>query len=176
MSIQYENLDATTRDYMRSEINLDFENAQVYYSKYLKNGLQDLWDDLILSAANEHDDSWLENQIKTKNMLVDSYQKRKPSGGFTVAKVPYTAPQTLAEGEFNRLYCRGLCSRAIEEGKKVQVYRGKSVTNARSASQAMIGQIMDPKLLLEDLRVNIGVDPAFKLPSGPNSGLTIKLV
>ncbi|MEZ8080960.1 hypothetical protein A1OW_24295 [Enterovibrio norvegicus] len=175
MTIRFNNLDSTTRDYMRGEVNLDFENAKVYYSKFLKAGLKDQWDDLLLSAVNDHDEAWLEQQIGANQLLVDSYQKRKPKGGFTTAKVPYTAPQTLAEGEFNRFYCRGLCARAIEEGKMVQVYRGKEVAHARSASETMIGKVVDPKVLLEDLRVNIGVDTALGLPAGPNSGLTIKL-
>ncbi|EGR1837059.1 hypothetical protein Q5N63_04305 [Vibrio cholerae] len=176
MSIYLENLDSTTRDYMRSEVNMDFENNSVYYSKYLKSGLEDSWDDMLLKAVTEYDDVWLEKQVETQQLLVDTYQKRKPTGGFTTAKVPYTAPQTLAEGEFNRFYCRGLCARAIEEGKMVQVYRGKDVTNARSASEQMIGQTISPKELLDDLRTNVGVDTALGLPAGPNSGLTIKLV
>lgn len=176
MSIYLENLDATTRDYMRGEVNMDFENNSVYYSKFLKSGLEDSWDDILLNAVTEHDDIWLEQQIEAKQLLVDTYQKRKPTGGFTIAKVPYTAPQTLAEGEFNRFYCRGLCVRAMEEGKMVEVYRGKDVTNARSASELMIGKTISPKELLQDLRTNIGVDTALGLPAGPNSGLTIKLV
>ncbi|BEE07817.1 hypothetical protein [Aeromonas dhakensis] len=58
----------------------------------------------------------------------------------------------------------------------VQVYRGKNVANARSESKQMIGQIISPKELLDDLRTNVGVDTALGLPAGPNSGLTIKLV
>lgn len=176
MGIKFECLDAITRQYMHGEVNFDFENAKIYYSKFLKNGLQDKWDEILLSAVNEYDEAWLEKQIEVNQILVNSYERKKPSGGFTIAKVPYTAPQTLAEGEFNRFYCRGLCARAIEEDKMVQVYRGKQVSNARSASEAMIGKVVDPRALLEDLRVNIGVDSAFRLPAGPNSGLTIKLV
>lgn len=176
MAIYFENLDKKTRDYMRGEVNVDFEKANVYYSKYLKSGFRDKWDRLLLDAVAEHDDTWLENQVEVNQLLVDSYQRKKPKGGFTIVKVPYSAAQTLAEGEFNRFYCRGLCMRAIEEGKMVQVYRGKAVENARSASEQMIGRVISPKALLEDLRVNIGVDTALGLPAGPNSGLTIKLV
>ncbi|WP_144207737.1 hypothetical protein [Shewanella donghaensis] len=176
MALNFENLDAETRQFMREEINLDFENAKVYYSRFLKEGLNDQWDELLLSAVEHHDDNWLEREIETNHMLVQSYQKKKPKGGFTIAKVPHTAAQTLSEGEFNRFYCRGLCARAISENKNVQVYRAKSVSNARSASEAMIGTVVSPIALLEDLRINIGVDTALGLPAGPNSGLTIKLV
>lgn len=176
MAIHFENLDLITRDYMRGEVNVDFENAKVYYSKFLKEGLQDTWDNLLLKAITEYDDTWLESQIESNQLLVDTYQKKKPNGGFTIAKVPHTAAQTLSEGEFNRFYCRGLCMRAIEEGKMIQVYRGKEVAHARSASVQILGRTFSPRELLMDLRVNIGVDTALGLPSGPNSGLTIKLI
>ena len=93
-----------------------------------------------------------------------------------MAEVPYTAPETLAEGEFNRFYARGLCRRAIEEGtSQLIVYRAKQVMNARSASQAKIGTKISAKELLQDLRTHPGVDTALGLPQGPNSGLSVKL-
>lgn len=176
MPIHLENLDSITRNYMLSEVNMDFEKDSIYYSKYLKSGLEDSWNNIFIKAVIEHNDVWLEQQTEIQELLVKTYQKRNPTGGFTTAKVPYTAPQTLAEGEFNRFYCRGLCVRAIKEGKMVQVYRGKNVANARSESKQMIGQIISPKELLDHLRTNVGVDTALGLPAGPNSGLTIKLV
>ena len=93
-----------------------------------------------------------------------------------MARVPRTAPDTLAEGEFNRFYVRGLCARALEENvTEVQVYRGKSVRNPRPESRAMIGKVLLARDLLEDLRRSQGVEPALGLPTGPNSGLTIRL-
>ncbi|MGS0693791.1 hypothetical protein [Shewanella sp. 0m-4] len=175
MAITYENLDPTTRNYMRNEVNLDLEQDRVYRSKHLNVGLEDAWDDALIEAVITHDDTWLEHQVETQKMLRDSYQKRTPSGGVTVAKVPVNAAQTLAEGEFNRYYCRGLCARAIEEERQVEVYRGKPVQNARSASVAMIGKVYNPREILEDLRAN-PLDTALGLPPGPNSGLTIKLI
>lgn len=81
----------------------------------------------------------------------------------------------LAEGEFNRYYIRALCLRAIEEGKKLKVYRAKEVGNPRSESAVKIGQEVDSQLLLADLRKNIGIDTCFGLPAGPNSGLSVRL-
>ncbi|KIO37403.1 hypothetical protein [Shewanella sp. cp20] len=175
MAIAFENLDPTTRNYMRNEVNLDLEQDRVYRSRHLNTGFKDAWEDALIEAVTTNDDAWLEQQVESQNMLKDTYQKRTPSGGMTIAKVPVNAAQTLAEGEFNRYYCRGLCARAIEEGKQVEVYRGKAVQNARSASVAMIGRVINPAELLEDLRAN-PLDTALGLPPGPNSGLTIKLV
>lgn len=93
-----------------------------------------------------------------------------------MAKVPVTAPDTLAEGEFNRFYARGLCARAIADGiPDVEVYRGKQVQRPRPESQSKIGNRINVKALLEDLRKSQGVEPALGLPPGPNSGLTVRL-
>lgn len=97
--------------------------------------------------------------------------------GKTFAKgVPVNASQTLAEGEFNRFYARGLCLRAVNEGhSQVRVYRAKDVASPRPASEAMIGMLLDAQALLEDLRQSSGVEPALGLPPGPNSGLSVEL-
>ncbi len=90
--------------------------------------------------------------------------------------MPVTAPETLAEGEFNRFYARGLCRRAMAQGiESLLVYRAKEVVNPRPESVALIGKSLPVKQLLEDLRANIGTDTALGLPPGPNSGLSVKL-
>lgn len=53
-----------------------------------------------------------------------------------------TAAQTMAEGEFNVYYARGVCIRAIAEtgsDATVTIYRARESANARSASIALIG-------------------------------------
>ena len=93
-----------------------------------------------------------------------------------MAKVPHTTPDILAEGEFNRLYARGLCVTVLALGRtEVEVYRGKVVQNPRPESQAMIGRCMPAQKLLEDLRMSQKVEPALGLPPGPNSGLTVRV-
>ncbi|MCG8431014.1 MAG: hypothetical protein MJA29_07565, partial [Candidatus Omnitrophica bacterium] len=109
--------------------------------------------------------------------MKDYEQRKKRGGGFTTAKVPITAPDTLSEGEFNRYYVRGLCVRVIEEGvNQVEVYRGIPVNQPRSESEALLGKRLSAEALLADLRESVGVEPALGLPPGPNSGLTIRMV
>jgi hypothetical protein len=82
----------------------------------------------------------------------------------------------LAEGEFNRYYCRGLCQRALEVGiEEVEVYRAKAVTTPRPESQRLIGRRLSARSLLNDLRTSQGVEPALGVPPGPNSGLSVRL-
>ena len=161
---------------MIEELNLDKSNNKIYMSKRLSlTGRQD-YEPLLRSAIEGHNDGWLADRLREKGRLNATEEKRKPSGGTTVAKVPIDAPDMLAEGEFNRFYARGLCLRAIAEGvQKLMIYRAKEVRSPRTESQQMIGREVDPKILLEDLRANIGIEPALKLPPGPNSGLSVKL-
>ena len=95
-----------------------------------------------------------------------------------MARVPYTAPMTLAEGEFNRFYLRGACLRAASEVSRnmIEIYRARPSVNPRPQSEALIGTRLDPTILLSDLRDHIGVDTALRLPPGPNSGLSGRLV
>ena len=103
-------------------------------------------------------------------------QRNNPRGGTTQVRMPKNAPEMLAEGEFNRLYARGVCRRAIAQGiEEVTIYRAKDVSNPRPESEMKIGTRVNAKLLLEDLRTHQGVDPALGLPGGPNSGLSVRL-
>jgi hypothetical protein len=131
--------------------------------------------DLLRAACERYNDDWLEGQLRMKGCMTATHIRRTPKGGLTTASVPVTAPQTFAEGEFNRFYARGLCSRAIEENiSHVEVYRGKLVQNPRPESEAKIGERLPAKELLNDLRNAQGVEPCLGIPL-PNSGLTFKI-
>lgn len=104
-------------------------------------------------------------------------QRRKPSGGYSTVSVPVTAADTLAEGEFNRFYVRGLCRRNLQDRDgQLVVHRAKTVAQPRPESEALIGTNPDAQRLLSDLRTNIGVEPALGVPKGPNSGLSVKII
>jgi hypothetical protein len=176
MGIDYENLDERTREFMIKELDLDVSNKKLYVSPRLNSVGKTIWENVLREAIQNHNDDWLAEQLLNKGCMKTHEERRTRSGGMTMAKVPVTARETLAEGEFNRFYARGLCARALEDGiPEVEVYRGKQVKNPRPTSQAMIGKKIDAKTLLEDLRTSQGVEPALKLPPGPNSGLTIRL-
>lgn len=177
MSINYESLDDRVKILMVEELKLDQSKGTLYISKRLTEEGAEGWVALIREAIEQHDDSWLASQLRSKNYIRTHEQRRKPSGGFTLAKVPRTAHDTMAEGEFNRFYARGLCLYVLESGgSEVEIYRGKQVENPRPESQAMIGHKLSASQLLEDLRKSPGVEPALGLPPGPNSGLTIRRI
>jgi hypothetical protein len=176
MGLAYEDLDDTTRRLMRLEIESDIANGTIYISSYLNPQGCDSWPRLLVEAASSGNDDSLAAAIRRDDCLKSHYDRRKPKGGYTSAAVPYNAHETMGEGEFNRYYCRGLCKRALEEGITVlEVYRAKPVAAPRPASQAKLGQLVDPATVLADLRQTQGVEPALGLPPGPNSGLTLRI-
>lgn len=176
MALNLTNLDERTRGLMIKEVDLDIANARLYMSPRLNTSGRSQYPTLLREAIKSYDDAWLAQQIRIKALLETVETRQTPSGGTTTVRVPMTAPDTLAEGEFNRFYCRGVCARAIEEGKAtVRVYRAKQVGNPRPESQAKVNTMVDAKQLLNDLRTNQGVEPALGIPPGPNSGLSIQL-
>lgn len=176
MPLQYENLDERTRALMVEEMDTDLAAGTLYVSSYLASPAP-AYVALLKQAASVHDDAWLAHQIRDGRHLASYHPRKTPSGGTTMAKVPVTAPETLADGEFNHYYVRALCRRALESGADyVQVYRAKQVMNPRPESQARIGALIQAAALLADLRSHQGMEPALGVPPGPNSGLSVRLV
>lgn len=174
MGMNFVNLDDKTRKYMLDELAQDVASNKLYLSPRLNDAGRRNYEKLLRSAIQNGDDVSLANSLV--GMFKEYEQRAKKSGGYTNAKVPVTAPETLAEGEFNRFYCRGVCRRSMEEGLgEVQVYRAKAVLNPRPQSQVLEGSKLKADRLLHDLRINIGVDTALGVPAGPNSGLSIRL-
>jgi hypothetical protein len=176
MGLIYEHLDERIREFMIKEIEFDITKKNLYISKRLNDTGRDKYQELLKSAAQMHDDNWLANELRSSGCFKAFVEKEKPSGGSTTAKVPVNAPETLAEGEFNRFYIRGLCRAAIEDSiPELEICRGKEVSQPRPESEASIGKTVRAEKLLEDLRKSVGVEPALGVPSGPNSGLTARL-
>jgi hypothetical protein len=162
---------------MIDEIDMAIADKSIYLSPWLSpQGLQD-WSGLLKAAAANGSDDTLAAALRQNGRVNETALRRKPrSTEMTSYRVPDTAPMTMAEGEFNRFYCRGLCRRAIANGiTTLEVYRAKSVEQPRQDSEAKIGSKVDPKAILEDLRNSAGVEPSLGLPPGPNSGLTLKI-
>lgn len=175
MGLRYENLDAETRRLMVEEIQFDIAHDKLYIGTHLSQTGQGDWTEILIDAVTNGTDDSLAQALRERGRLNQTAQRRKPNGGYTTYRVPITAPETLAEGEFNRFYVRALCRRAIKEGiPRLEVYRAKNVREPRPESFQKIGLLMDPQVVLIDVRASPGVDTALGMPQGPNSGLTLR--
>jgi hypothetical protein len=173
MGLYYKNLDEATRKYML----LEFEKGEFYKSERLNENKFEEWKKILHEGLEFHDDDWIAHQLQLKGLLKTHELRRKPNGGMTEVKVPSNAAQMLAEGEFNKFYLRGICSRAIESHyTHVRIYRGKEVASPRIESERKIGTTLEVVALLEELRKDTLIDSVLGLPAGPNSGLTAEIV
>lgn len=176
MALLLINLDDCTRQFMLAEMEQDVFQGNFYVSPRLSQNGQRDYENLLRAAINSYDDVWLANSLRLNGRMNGTEPRRKHNGGVTTAKIPETAPDTLAEGEFNRFYIRGLCIRALEDSvRHLIIYRAKEVSNPRAESEVKIGARIDAKALLNDLKTHTGVDTALGLPGGPNSGLSVRL-
>ena len=176
MSLHLVNLDARTRPYMLDEFERDLRVGTLYLSPRLSaRGLTD-YADLLCAALTSGDEASLAQGLRAHGRMKTREIRQKRRGEAILVNVPARAPETLAAGEFNRYYMRGLCRRALADGvAELIVYRARRVRAPRPGSEAAIGVGVDPLSLLDDLRTSPGIIPAFGLPGGSNSGISVRL-
>jgi hypothetical protein len=173
VGLKFEDLEVA-RKFMLEEIEMDVQSEKIYLSSYLTQSGQGNWAGLLLAAAQTGSDETL--AVSVRGMFSTKIQKRKHKGGFIWAAVPHNANEVLAESEFNRYFCRGLARHATDAGiPRLEVYRAKQVAQPRPESQQKIGLLVDPGVILIDLRSSQGVEPALGIPLGPGSGITLRI-
>ncbi len=178
MALYLENLDERTRQLMLDEMEYDIAHNQLHISPFLSGQGQRDYASLLREALQSGSDETLAQSLRQHRRILRTLPRRNPkSGGYSITATPENAAQVLAESEFNRYYIRALARRAIEDGiQELVIYRAKPVSNPRPESEARIETSLSPEDLLEDLRAHPGDEPpALGVPSGPNSGLSVRL-
>src|SRR4051812_11592399 len=104
MALALEDLDDRTRRFMVEELDRDLAAGSLYISTRLADEAAAEYPDLLRSAMQSGDDETLASELRRHGRLLEREPRKTPSGGWTTAKVPTTAAETLAEGEFNRFY------------------------------------------------------------------------
>ncbi len=164
MALKLEDLDARTRDFMLDEFERDRLEGRLYLSPWLSDLGRAHYADLLTLAIRCGNDESLAAFVK--GLLLETYNERR---------VPCNAHTTLAEGEFNRFYIRGLCRRAIEERvPQLEIVRAKDVYMPRALSQKRLGALVEPGCLLLDLRTHVGAPPVHGVPLW-GSGLSVRI-
>ena len=177
MALFLENLDERTRQLMLDELEYDIAHNQLHISPFLSGQGQRDYVHLIREAIQTGTDESLAEALQSHRRINRTQPRRQPKGGYSIASTPENAAQVLAESEFNRYYIRGLARRAIEDGiPELVIYRAKPAKNPRPESEARVETALSPQDLLDDLRAHPGDEPpALGVPSGPNSGLSVRL-
>lgn len=167
-------LDDITRTAMIAEAEADIHAGRLYLGRRLNTRGQRRWPTALAEALSQGSPDSLAAALRDEGLIAE-HETSHRNGTTYDKKVPISAADTLAEGEYIRFYMRAVCIRALAAGSKVRIYRAKTVAAPRPESQAKIGQVVDPAALLDDLRQNIGVETFLGL-SRPNSGLCISLM
>jgi len=177
MALYFENLDDRTRKLMLDEMEYDIEHDQLHISPFLSGQGERDYANLLREALQSGNDETLAQSLRVHRRILKTLPRRNPKGGYSIAATAENAAEVLAESEFNRYYIRGLARRAIEDGvQELVVYRAKSVRNPRPESEARVETAISPQELLDDLRSHPGDErPTLGVPSGPNSGLSVRL-
>ena len=177
MALYFENLDDRTRQLMLDEMEYDVANNQLHISPFLSGQGQRDYANLLREALQSGDDEKLAESLRDHRRILRTLPRRNPKGGYSISTTPENAAQVLAESEFNRYYIRALARRAIADGiSELVIYRAKPVSNPRPESEARVETTLSPQQLLDDLRSHPGDEPpTLGVPSGPNSGLSVRL-
>ena len=177
MALYLENLDDRTRQLMLEELEYDIAHHQLHISPFLSGQGQRDYAELLREALQSGTDESLAENLREHRRIIRTQPRRQPKGGYSIAATPENAAQVLAESEFNRYYIRGLARRAIEDGiEELVIYRAKPAKNPRPESESRVETSISPQELLDDLRAHPGDEPpTLGVPSGPNSGLSVRL-
>lgn len=177
MALYFENLDDRTRQLMLDEMDYDIANNQLHISPFLSGQGQRDYANLLREALQNGNDETLAQNLREHRRILRTLPRRNPTGGYSIAATAENAAEVLAESEFNRYYIRALARRAIEDGiQELVVYRAKPVRTPRPESEARVETALSPEDLLADLRAHLGDErPSLGVPSGPNSGLSVRL-
>ena len=173
-------LDATTRFFMRAEVEMDRAAGTLFLSARLSPHGRVEYPELLLKAIDAGTPDSLAVAL-LQNWRLNLWEvATDPQGRSRRKRVPYNAADSLAHREFNRYYIRGVCARAeVECIQSVEVYRAKALGRALSEIQQRIGDRLDARALLTYLRAHNdpkSVETALGAPGGTNSGLTVRLV
>lgn len=173
-----ENLSPEVRVEMTAEVQSDIDAGRLFLSPRLRKPGEEDYPRLLLEAVATHDIRWLVSELNKGGRLASSESYLR-GGRYFTRRVPSNAAEMIAEGEFNRFYCRGLCRMLLStlDSAEVEVYRAKRVDEPRRESQRLIGKRLPAAAVLADLRMNSsGVDTVLGVPAGPNSGLSVRVV
>jgi len=150
---------------MENELDEDIKTNNLYFSVYLPEDKKEEYLILLRKCIKSKD---VNDLIEGVNPLLTGLSPKTGNGRIE------NSHKTFGEGEFNRYYCRGVCLKAIEEGKTVVVYRARASIEPRSSSKHLLNKVFNPSVLIEDFRTKKRDSTSFMICL-PNSGNSIQI-
>lgn len=123
--MEYQHLN-DVRDLMLEEAVADIEANILFISPRLNKVGQGDYPTLLVESIRDYDDDWMANELAVRQLL-NAYEMSHSRSGTPYTKaIPRNANETLAVGEFNRFYMRGVARLALANGhEEVLVIRGQ---------------------------------------------------
>jgi hypothetical protein len=175
LTLNLENLNDDVRTFMLAEVEQDEASGSLYMSKRFNAHGHEVYPALLKEAIQRHDDAWLANELLKANAF-KAVEHGSAWGKPSMGRVDRTAHETLAEGQFNTFYMRGLCRYAVAHGiTTLEFYRAGEVFQERPESHARVGQQFSPETILRDLAAPFGTRTETGLPPEPNSTLSLRI-
>jgi hypothetical protein len=165
--------DNQTRWLMVDELERDQRATRVYDSPLLTEEGREDYPSLLRDAVLNFDETWLADELLKGGRVVAS----EPLGqSDTETEVTPQMVRVLVAQEFNRLYCRAICRRAIESNTvSVEVYRAEVVPALSRQGEDFLHRNHHPTDMLDVLRKCESLEAALAFPSSQHSGLSLRL-
>src|SRR5260370_30242042 len=140
MSMPLRDLDSPgIRALMIDEVEHDARKEALYLSPRLSEVGRAVYPEALREAIASGSDETLADSLRREGIIRDE-ERRETKRGPVMARIPVTAASTLAEGEINRFYIRGVGREAIPDGiPPIGVYRAKEGQQPRVGSRAQLG-------------------------------------
>lgn len=153
---------------MLSEFEADVANDAVYPSAAVEPARQSDYIEAQRRALASGDPGTLASELYDAAMF-KSHNARN-------ARIePVSQSRLIGGSQFGVYYARVVCTRAIDEGREVEIYRARESRDERPASNAKIGTRLNPVQLLDDLRSNSTTPFRFAVLPEVGSGLSVRL-
>ena len=167
----FQNLDEQTRLIMISELESDFKTGLFYEPKSLTTTGMFKYKRLLKECFATGTPETLQQKLS-----LSDFREKDDRG----RKIPSNVRETLAFNDFNRYYIRAMLIRALNENKKLCVYRAKQSMHERQQSKLATNKVYFDKLeikkllkLCRDYRKLFSPNIQIELLK-PNSGLSLK--
>lgn len=162
--MKFYHLNPKVRELMAVELAKDLSEDKFIFSAYVDAKKEGEWISLLKKTFLYHDPSWLSQELKKRDVLKRRSLKNLKEGKFTLALVPRSAEETLAQDEFNLYYIKALCVYALSQGiEELEIYSARRIQNHRPKSESLKGKKVSAEDVLRDLRSSLRGESALGL-------------